>query len=338
MTNVPQQFPLVKNSIGPAPLRRPGSIRRTSSIDTSWPEGYGKPMILHGHARDVWTPAEGGAPTVLAEDRYTILASSSREILSIEVTPNRPHAQRLVGVRGGGQSRAVLTDIMAAERITGEPLYLILDDYAGASLVSAWIWSRWVEDWRTLAEKSGLQSTAGKGGNMEGVCTGFSPGSSALIGENGAKMRDQSCATVPSLVNPEDPEGWHPLPPQVGVGMRRARRIDVWADGDEFAIDVGFQDSGTQPDSDDRMAIHEYQVSAKTSAGMLADLKIDARILPYQECPGAVIHAQRMLGAPLSELRAKVLETLPGILGCTHLNDVLRSMAEVPQLAAQLRP
>jgi hypothetical protein len=44
-----------------------------------------------------------------------------------------------------------------------------------------------------------------------------------------------------------------------------------------------------------------------------------------------------MLGAPLSDLRTKVLDTLPGILGCTHLNDVLRSMAEVPQLAAQLR-
>jgi hypothetical protein len=43
-----------------------------------------------------------------------------------------------------------------------------------------------------------------------------------------------------------------------------------------------------------------------------------------------------MLGTPLIELRAKVLETLPGIWGCTHLNDVLRSMAEVPQLAAQL--
>jgi Protein of unknown function (DUF2889) len=293
-------------------------------------------MVMQGHARDVWTPEEGGPLVVLAEDQYTIVASPAREILSIDVSPSRPHAQQLVGVRGGGQSRAVLTEAMSAERVKGEPLYLILDDFAGASLVSGWVWSRWVKDWTAMAERSGLQSTAGKGGNMEGVCTGFSPGSSALIGVDGAKMRDQNCTTVPTLTNPDDPDGWHKLHKQEGVGMRRARRIDVWADGDEHQIDLGFQDSGTQPDSDDRIAIHEYHVTAMTDAGTLADLKIDARILPFQECPGAVVHARRMLGTPLLELRAKVLETLPGIWGCTHLNDVLRSMAEVPQLAVKL--
>jgi hypothetical protein len=225
---------------------------------------------------------------------------------------------------------------MADERIKGSPLYLILDDFAGASLVAGWVWSRWVDDWGAMAEKSGLKSTAGRGGNMEGVCTGFSPGSSALLGERGSRMKDQNCITVPPLVNPDDPEGWHSLATQEGIGMRRARRIDVWREGGELAIDVGFQDSGTQPDSPDRIAIHEYHVTAKTDLGRLAELKVDPRILPFQECPGAVIHTQRMLNAPLADLRAEVLATLPGILGCTHLNDVLRSMAEVPAMAANL--
>lgn len=335
--NAPEKFPFARNPIGPAPLRRPGSVRRTSTIDTNWPEGYGKPMVMQARARDIWTPVEGGAPVVLSEDRYTILASAAREILSINVSPDRPHVQQLVGVRGGGQSRAALIEIMADERIKGSPLYLILDDFAGASLVSGWVWSRWVDDWGKLAEKSGLQSTAGRGGNMEGVCTGFSPGSSALVGVGGARMKDQSFAIVPSLVNADDPEGWHPLAAQCGVAMRRARRIDVWRDGDDLAIDVGFQDSGTQPNSAERVAVHEYHVCAGTQAGILADLKIDARVLPFQECPGAVVHAQKILGTPLADLRAAVLATLPGILGCTHLNDVLRSMAEVPAMAASLR-
>jgi Protein of unknown function (DUF2889) len=332
----PQQFPLARNPIGPAPVRRPGSIRRTSSIDTSWPEGYGKPMLMQGTARDIWTPEGGGVPIVLAQDSYRIMASAAREILSIFVSPDRPHAQRLVGVRGGGQSRAALTEIMAEERIKGSPLYLILDDYAGASLVAGWVWSRWIDDWEAMAARSGLKSTAGRGGNMEGVCTGFSPGSSALLGGGGSRMKDQSCITVPPLLNPDDPDGWHSLATQEGVGMRRARRIDVWREGEELAIDVGFQDSGTQPDSADRIAIHEYHVQARTKDGRLAELNVDPRILPYRECPGAVIHTQRMLNAPLAELRAAVLATLPGILGCTHLNDVLRSMGEVPTMAANL--
>ncbi len=334
--NPPLQFPLARYAIGPAPVRRPGSVRRTSTIDTDWPEGYGQPMRMRGHARDVWTPTGGGDPIVLDEDSYTIIASARREILSIEVTPDRPEAQHLVGIRAGGESRAALTRIMVADRVAGTPLYLILDDFAGASLVAGWVWSRWVDDWGVLAEKAGLRKTAGRGGNMEGVCTGFSPGSSALIRDGRREIRDQSSTPVPSLINPADPLGWHALGVQEGIGMRRARRIDAWCDGDGLAIDVGFQDSGTQPSGGDRIAIHEYHVRAQAVDGVLGELKIDARILPFRECPGAVAHAQRMLGTPLGDLRAQVLETLPGTLGCTHLNDVLRSMAEVPQLAARL--
>ena len=329
----PQTFPLARHPIGAAPLRRAGSVRRTSTIDTSWPDGYGNPMLMHGHARDLLTPADGSAPVVLAEDRFTILASPIREILSISVSPDRPQAQQLVGIRGGGQSRNALATIMADDRLAGSPLYLLLDDYAGASLVAGWIWSRWIDDWGERNEKSGMKSTAGRKGKMEGVCTGFAPGSSALLPH---RLRDQNCARVPTLVNSDDPHGWHDLAVQTGVGMRRARRIDVWHDGDGLAIDIGFQDSGTAPDGGDRIAIHEYHARAMAENGRLATIKVDPRILPFAECPGAVANAQLMLGTPLQDMRAKVLETLSGTLGCTHLNDVLRSIAEVPQLANAL--
>jgi hypothetical protein len=333
---MPQTFPLARNPAGHAPLRRPGSIRRTSSIETTWPEGFGQPMLMQGRARDLYTPADGGAPQVLGEDRFTILASASREILSIAVSPDRPHAQDLVGVRAGGASRQALNEIMAQERAKGTPLFLLLDDFAGASLVANWVWSRWVPDWAERAAASAA-SGAGRRGPMEGVCTGFAPGSSALGGETG-RMKDQNCMPVPSLINPDDPLGWHELAVQEGVGKRRARRIDVWREADGLALDVGFQDSGTSPEGGDRIAIHEYHVTAKAAGDPLAltDLAITAHILPFAECPGAVANAQRMLKIPLGDLRARVLDTLPGTLGCTHLNDVLRSMAEVPQLAARL--
>ncbi|GIX31956.1 MAG: hypothetical protein KatS3mg124_2428 [Porticoccaceae bacterium] len=40
---------------------------------------------------------------------------------------------------------------------------------------------------------------------------------------------------------------------------------------------------------------------------------------------------------PLAELRSAVLETFPRVEGCTHLNDCLRSLAEVPRLFEALR-
>jgi hypothetical protein len=334
--NAPPQFPLAREPAGPAPLRRPGSVRRTSTIDTSWPEGYGHPMRMEGHARDIWTPPDGGAPVVMAEDRYVITASARREILAIETSPERPEAKELVGIRAGGESRAALSRIMAAERLAGTPLYLILDDYAGASLVAGWVWSHWTDNWHRRMQESGVQSTAGRRANMEGVCTGFAPGSSALNDPGDGGVREQSSTRVPPLLNPEDLDGWHDLAIQPSVGMRRARRIDVWLDPHGLAIDVGFQDSGTAPDGGDRIAIHEYHVTARAEGGRLVELNVDPRILPFRECPGAAARARAMIETPLVDLRGRVLETLSGIEGCTHLNDVLRSMAEVPQMTARM--
>jgi len=39
----------------------------------------------------------------------------------------------------------------------------------------------------------------------------------------------------------------------------------------------------------------------------------------------------------LLDLRKTVLSKLAGTAGCTHLNDVLRALAEVPQLLEKLR-
>jgi hypothetical protein len=289
-----------------------------------------------GHARDVRTGADGGAPTVLAEDHCRILASPMREILEISTLPDRPATQKLVGVRAGGQSRIMLADVMADEKAAGTPLYLLLDDFAGASLVAGWIWSQWSKDWGERMLSAGGADRAAHIARMTNVCTGFAAGSSALRND-GVGTQQQSSTEVVSLRNPDDPEGWHVLFDHPKVSMRRARWIDVWRDGNVIRAEVGFQDSGLNPKGG-RTAVHEYLVSANISADdlVLRDLWVHPRILPFPECPGAAAKAQLMVGQRLPDFRSAVLDTLPGTMGCTHLNDVLRSMAEIPQLVAQL--
>jgi hypothetical protein len=84
--------------------------------------------------------------------------------------------------------------------------------------------------------------------------------------------------------------------------------------------------------------VHEYVVhaTAERDTGELLSLRAEPRILPYRECPSAPDNIGRLIGVPIGELRERVIERLPGNLGCTHLNDVLRSLAEVPVLAKQL--
>jgi hypothetical protein len=295
----------------------------------------GKPMLMQGHARDLYTPPDGSTPCVRAEDRFSILATARREILEISTTPARNVAE-LVGLRGGGHLRAALARVLADEKKTGTPLYLLLDDFSGASLVAGWAWSRWTDAWMRQARLQGA-NTAGRNGQMEGICAGFRPGSSALTSEGTADGMIQSSARVEPLARADDPIGWHELPIQQGVGMRRARRVDVWLD-DVIHIDAGFQDSGTSPQGG-REAIHEYHVTATAdpTSFELLSVKADPRVLPYRECPAASLNVSAMVGTPLGQMRQDVLDLLPGTLGCTHLNDVLRALAEVPQMLAEAR-
>lgn len=322
----------VRGPAGPAPLRRPGSVRRTSTIDMRWPAGPGTQLRLTGRARDLLTPADESAPVVLAEDTMTVgVHPMTRTIEDISAHPSRSALSALVGARGGGNSRALLAEVMTGEAEAGTPLYLMLDDIAGASLIAGFAYSRWIP--RPQLE---LATASAPKRNMEGICTGFQPGSGALMPDGSSNWNHQVRPVGP-LVRADDPLGWHDLEKITEISMRRARRIDV-AVGDVLEIDSMFQDSSTVPEGG-RVAVHEYLVRATADpvTGELLSLAADPRVLPYNECPLASAAVGAIVGTPLRELRAAVLEKFPGTAGCTHLNDAMRALAEVPALVASLR-
>ncbi|HMK85373.1 MAG TPA: DUF2889 domain-containing protein [Steroidobacteraceae bacterium] len=291
-------------------------------------------MRLIGRARDIVTPPTGGAPIVCAEDSFDARLKADRTIVAIEADPPRVALARLVGSRGGGRLRSALEHFVPDERRQATPLYLILDDISGASLVAPWAWSQWDSNWLASAGTTAPQLKR-MVQDMEGICTGFAPGSSSL---DPHRIMDRASDTpAPDLRHPQDPHGWHAFTLQDTVGMRRARRIDVRLD-EVIVIDAAFQDSASKPDGS-RAALHEYQLAVTADPESLRLLSIEAipRVLPFAECPGAVMNISRLLGARLPELRQKVLDELPGTLGCTHLNDALRSLAEVPALLDHLR-
>jgi hypothetical protein len=310
------------------PRRRAGSVRRTSTIDMTWPGGRGTQLRLDGHARDLYTPADGGAPTVLAEDRMTAGVAPDRTIEDISSTPPRPALAGLVGARGGGRLRGVLAEVVPAELAAGTPLYLLLDDIAGSSLIAGFAYSQWTTEWMRPSGRMPTRIT------MENICTGFQSGSSALdrIGAPDHRIRP-----VVPLPREDDPDGWHPLTSPAGVAMRRSRRIDVFVQDGVLAVDAMFQDSATTP-AGGRIAVHEYLVRATVDPvdKTLLSVSADPRILPYLECPLAVRNIDRMVGTPLAEMRLAVLDRLRKTGGCTHLNDALRALAEVTVLAEPL--
>jgi hypothetical protein len=321
---------------GPAvatPPRQAGSVRRTSSIDMSWPGGRGTTLHLLGRARDLLTPTDGTPPQVLAEDVMRVEVAPDRTIEDILAEPARPAIGRLIGSRGGGRLRGMLGEVVPEERAAGTPLYLLLDDISGATLIAGFAYSQWTTNWMSPAP--GQPSPRRR---MEGICTGFQPGSSALDSDGSGRSTHRIMPVQP-LPSEADPVGWHHLDDISEVSMRRARRIDVRLSdaGDVMEVDAMFQDSATTP-AGGRIAVHEYRVEATAdpATGTLLSVSADPRVLPYQECPLAARNVDRLVGTPLPAMRAAVLDRLKGIDGCTHLNDALRALAEVPVLAQQL--
>jgi hypothetical protein len=260
---------------------------------------------------------------------------NDRTILGIVADPARPSAAALVGARGGGHLRRIIDDAMPEECRHSTPLHLILDDISGTSLIAGWAWSQWATDWLTMPNIPDEDQLAALIRSKQGVCIGFAPGSSALDvlptpGVTGG-------APAPDLRNPQDPDGWHDFPTAQGASLRRARRIDVTLRG-AVRIDAAFQDSASRPDGG-RMVLHEYRLTVAADPGSLRITSITAepRVLPFPECPSATHNLRRLLDAPLTELRERVLDHLRGTDGCTHLNDALRALTAVPALLHTLR-
>lgn len=268
-----------------------------------------------------------------ADATLHILASPQRQILGIEAAACDADLTGLVGMRPGGKYRARVRELLSSRNLELTPLHLLLDDFVGASLVATWVWSRWMDDWQTILHAHAKTAGAGRNGSMGGVCTGFAPGASSLDDADNPRLDIQSSASVGPLVRPDDPLGWHELPRQVGMEGRRARRMDVWVEGDLVHISAGFQDGGSKPGGG-RGAVHEYRVTATADAASLKLVSVapEPRVLPFAECPEATREVQRLIGAPLESFRTYVPETLAATLGCTHLNDVLRTFADVPKL------
>lgn len=320
--------PPPKSPAGFAPHRVAHSVRRTSSIDADWPDGREGPVRLTARARDLQT-GDSGSSTILSVGAYEARIGADRRIAAIEGGPSQPDLAALVGERGGGHLRAAIAQSLPEVRAAGGPLLLILDDLSGVSLIAPWAWSRWNPNWEKEMARLKAQPDFAAHFNRENICSGL------RVGSSGLDLSADGIETGP-VRDPQDPDGWHDFPEATGPGLRRARRIDVTLD-QIIHIDAHFQDSGTTPEGP-RSALHEYQVRATADPVSMTLLSVDAepRVLPFAECPAAAGNVARLVGRKLADLREVVPVELRGIVGCTHLNDALRALAEVPVLARAL--
>ena len=336
--------------------RLAGSVRRTTNIDTTRPDGLHADARVDGRARDVRTNPDG-TTEVVGEARLTATVSPQQKLLSITTSPEVPALQQLLGGSAGSGFRCRVDEVLREARNRegedragtcedGSLLYLLLDDLPGATLVSGYVLLRsgQLEGPPIDADPAPQpKRPAPDLGRMGDLCAGWAQDATMMV-----HMRRTGLIPVPvgpaaPVIEREgDPFSWHAMAELPPLSIRRRRRLDLIAPavpGDEHRIDLHFRDSHKGEEGVETV-LHEYTVTgaADTGSGRIVAVAARAQVLPWVECPGAVASAERLAGMELSSLRPTIRNEFVGRSTCTHLNDSLRSLADITVLARELEP
>ena len=162
---------------------------------------------------------------------------------------------------------------------------------------------------------------------MTDLCSGWRQGG---ICEDSVRHRRgvpvQDTPPAPDL-GAEDPLAWHVLRPLPPHWMRRRRLIDAEPVGrDGFRVWAMFRDTVGEPEGGEAV-LHEYAVRVEGKGRRISAIEAEPRVLPFPECPGAADAVGDLCGLDIDTLAGAVPEVLVGIRSCTHLNDLLRSLA-----------
>jgi hypothetical protein len=316
------------------PSRAGASLRRTTTVDLLRPDGPGGAVLVDGRGRDLVTGPGGDAAVISdASLRAHVDYPGNCRLTAIETEPGAHGIEQLLGATVGPGFRAkvvaAVPDVARKRALT----HLLLDDLPGAVLVSGYA----LQADRGFADMSASHARAFAVSRAD-LCSGFRRGGTMLAElDLTGRMPMPTGPVAPPLESADDELAWHQHENLPAGAIRRRRRLDLAGTANGFRIDAMFRDSHMD-DSGLETVIHEYTLEALVDRAESRVLTVEAtpRVLPWTECPVAAASAQSLVGQTVSDLRTWVRSQLNGILTCTHLNDLLRSLTDVDQLVLAL--
>jgi len=322
----------VSNPLVRLPDRRPGSVRRTSSLAIEPAGDWDDGTRVEAVARDS-AASDDGTVTALRTARVTATLDAGSRLTSVGGDLPAEVAAELVGRSPVSGFRKELARLAAAGLEPDSLSAAILDDLPTVRLISGY--ARLMErpppvvDGRTAAP-------------VLNVCRGWAvDGTASRLAASG---RSVITGTPPAPAFAEllggavgDPAARFAEPPPRPRSMRRRRVLDLVRVGRELEVYQYFRDSHIDAEGGEG-SLHEYVMTARLSGGDLVvrEISVEPRALPFPECRLAAPNAGLLVGVPLAEIEGSVRSALGGTMGCTHLNDVLRFLRFAAALAAGL--
>jgi hypothetical protein len=299
------------------PVLGPSSVRRVMAVTTAPDPAWDAGLVCTGMAQDVAADAVGQPQRLATADCTARLAADAtvRDLVSPV-----PAARELAGTRATSGFRRRLASLgdspssLAMALLDELPTLFVVSGYARA-----------------------MESAHRRGPRVPpllNVCAGWAEGGTADRGMRASGWSLRPLPAAPPLQVPLS-DGDHDR--ALAPGMTRQRLLDVTATGSRYEVFEYFRDSYVDP-AGAEFSLHEYVVRATVAAEglVLRSLEVDARALPYPECPLAAGPARSLVGVPLARIQDQIRTSLAGTRGCTHLNDTLRFLRFVPALIARL--
>jgi hypothetical protein len=328
MTPHPQPRPGPWRPVAATPPQAPSSVRRTTSIDVTRPDGLTGRLLVVLAGRDLAVDHHG-RPTVTAQVTLRLpIDEWSGAVAGIDGGEGTDVADlaELVGasVRSGFGRR--LASVLADEAESRSLRYSLLEDLPGAVLVSGFA------PLRAGLLAGDVEATKARAPLQADICAGWAAGGPVHVA-----LAERGHTAVPvgppaPVLEQADPSGWHRLAPLATETVRRRRQLDVAparAPGG-LAVNSHFRDSYAGAEAE--MVMHEYAVNAVIDDGAVSGIEVEDRVLPWAACPGAVASAQQVVGVAVDDLAGVARTRLVGPSTCTHLTSTVRSLADVRAL------
>lgn len=269
--------------------------------------------VITGRGRDVVTNEDredAGAREV--EIRAEI--ATNQELLALDISCEAP-TEGLIGRRVASGFRAALSNLSTT------PEHRLLRRMMWDLPILVQVGSQ-----TFLLDHPGARADPVIGLSGSDQCSGWRTGGQMLtqISHSNGVLR---MPLTPEVADPQEPR-------LAAMATRRARTLTVTR-FDPVEVKATYRDSYADPDGVER-ALHEWVVQAKLDgdATRIAAIRATPGQLPWRECPFAGQSAGRLVGLRFADIEGKVAADFTGTSTCTHLNDTLRTLAEVPDLLA----
>jgi hypothetical protein len=307
----------VTNPLSRLPARRPGSVRRMSSLAIEPAGGWDEGVVVEAVAQDSVAGPGGGAVAVLAAASVTAAMDAGSRLTAVSGDVPAGVAGALAGMTPVSGFRKELARLARAGLDPHSLLAALLDDLPTVRLISGYA---------RLIETPPLVTNGRTQAPVLNICRGWAAdGTASRLAASGQSV---ITGTPPAPAFGEllaDAAGTMGEPALRPRSMRRRRILDVVPAGPDVEVFQYFRDSHIDAGGGEG-SLHEYVMTARLSAGDLVvrAISVEPRALPFPECPLAAPHAQLLVGLSTNDIESAVRSALSGTTGCTHLNDTLR--------------